>query len=429
MENKPRLFIGSSVENLDVAYAIQENLEHNAICTVRDQGIFELSASALDSLLKATNNYDFAIFIFNPDDITKIRNVEYSTVRDNLVFELGLFIGKLGRNNVFFLIPRDIDKLHLPTDLIGIEPGSYEIPSEDKYLRSALGPFCNKVRRKIKDSLIEMSEESEKTKITDDKSVPVESVKKKPELKSIEYGVSIDTTGKYIISVAPTVFFSYRIAKAFPGIRGFKWFYDPKEALDRLEILLKSPLSFDEAIGYGVSTEPVWWSRGYNDLAIRKFIRISENKCLMDEEELEISKIAVFHSNRYWQSFVYVEVNGEPPIGLYEYKKAELDKWIAEYGYYQEEYGLFEGTPITRSCYDDGAAEINGKVVDTSGAELRVRYLSKYNFVIASRFAPIVCREFEKYSKKAFNNILNGLDTVENMTKFIQNLPRHDKDD
>jgi len=428
MTIKPKLFIGSSVENLDVAYAIQENLEHVVLCTVWDQGIFDLTASALDSLLTASENYNYAIFVFKPDDLTKIRSNEYSTVRDNLVFELGLFIGKLGKENVFFLVPRDVDKLHLPTDLLGIEPGSYDTPVEEKYLRSALGAFCNKVRRKIKDTFKPILDEVKKTEDIVEKNEP-DDVDSETKLKSIEYGVSEDNNGRKIISVAPTVFFSYRIAKSFPGIRGLQWFTNPKEAIDHLELLLKNPLSFDDTIGYGVSSEPIWWSRGYEDLAIRSFTRISDNKCLMDEEELDISKIAVFHSDRYWQSFVYVEVNGENPIGLYEYNKEELQNWIDEHGYYHEEYGLFNGIPITRSCYYDGAAVIDGKVVDTSNAELRVRYISKYNFLITSRFSPIDCKEFEMYSQKAFNRILKGEETLENMLEVIKKLPRHRSDD
>ena len=147
---KPEMFVGSSVEALKIAYAIQENLEDDALCTVWTQGIFNLSGNALDNLLKAVEKFDFAIFVFQPDDITQIRDNILGTVRDNIIFEFGLFISRLGKDKVFFVIPKNSNDLHLPTDLLGIQPGQYEPQEKDENLLSALGPFCNKIRRQVR---------------------------------------------------------------------------------------------------------------------------------------------------------------------------------------------------------------------------------------------------------------------------------------
>ena len=147
---KPRIFIGSSVERLSTAYAVQENLQYDSLTTVWTQGIFQLSSNSLDDLLNALKNFDFAIFIFHPDDITKIREQTFQTIRDNLIFELGLFMGRLGKEHVYFLIPEGMDNMHLPTDLLGVLPGTYDSHREDVNLKASLGPFCNQVREKIK---------------------------------------------------------------------------------------------------------------------------------------------------------------------------------------------------------------------------------------------------------------------------------------
>ena len=42
---------------------------------------------------------------------------------------------------------------------------------------------------------------------------------------------------------SPNHFFDYRVGKAFPGVRGVKEFNNPKECVDRLEILLRNPLN------------------------------------------------------------------------------------------------------------------------------------------------------------------------------------------
>ncbi|WP_273023298.1 TIR domain-containing protein [Rheinheimera sp.] len=146
---KPRVFIGSSVEGLNVAYAVQQNLTHDSEPTVWDQGIFDLSKTTIESLVKAVNESDFGIFIFSPDDVTKMRGNERNSIRDNVIFEFGLFTGKLGRERVFFIKPDGSD-VHLPTDLVGITPGSYNPNREDGRLQAATGPACNQIREAMK---------------------------------------------------------------------------------------------------------------------------------------------------------------------------------------------------------------------------------------------------------------------------------------
>jgi hypothetical protein len=165
---KPRIFIGSSKEALDIAYIIQENLEYDAQTTVWTQGIFQLSSNTLDDLLTALKKFDFGIFVFKPDDISQIRSNSFNTVRDNVIFELGLFIGKLGKNKVFFVIPNDTSNFHLPTDLLGVAPGTYDNNRDDKNYKAALGPFCNQIRAIIKnfvfENLIDLANEPDKVK-------------------------------------------------------------------------------------------------------------------------------------------------------------------------------------------------------------------------------------------------------------------------
>lgn len=143
---KPKIFIGSSVETRKIAYAIQENLEYDAECTVWTQGVFELSTTALSSLIRQVHLTDFAIFVFGPDDVTQIRKQEKSTVRDNVIFETGLFIGGIGVERVYFVSPSDNSDLHLPSDLLGISSGRYDSSRQD--YTAALGTFSNQVRKK-----------------------------------------------------------------------------------------------------------------------------------------------------------------------------------------------------------------------------------------------------------------------------------------
>lgn len=146
---KPKLFIGSSVEGLNVAYAIQQNLTYDAESTVWDQGVFELSKTTIESLDGILDCIDFGVFIFSPDDVVVMRGKESPAIRDNVLFELGLFIGKLGRDRVFFVIP-DGSTMHLPSDLFGVTPGRYNPEREDKSIQAATGAACNQIRTQIK---------------------------------------------------------------------------------------------------------------------------------------------------------------------------------------------------------------------------------------------------------------------------------------
>jgi tetratricopeptide (TPR) repeat protein len=164
---KPKIFIGSSVEGLSVAYAIQQNLTHDAEPTVWDQGIFDLSQTTMESLTKAVDESDFGVFVFSLDDVTKMRGSDHSTVRDNVIFEFGLFTGKLGRDRVFFVTP-DGSELRLPTDLLGVTPGVYNPNREDGRLQAATGPACNQIREVMKKlpiiSSIDSKKESDESK-------------------------------------------------------------------------------------------------------------------------------------------------------------------------------------------------------------------------------------------------------------------------
>lgn len=146
---KPRLFIASSVAHLDLAYAAQEGLEYDVECTVWNQGVFQPSRTAMSSLMDEVESSDFGLFVLAPDDVTRIRDSEKPTVRDNVIFELGLFIGRLGSERCFMIVPGNAPDLHLPTDLLGITPLGYPADRQDGNMVAALGPACSRIRKVI----------------------------------------------------------------------------------------------------------------------------------------------------------------------------------------------------------------------------------------------------------------------------------------
>ena len=100
-----KLFIASSVEGLDYARGILAELERDCLPTIWHQGIFQPSIGTLEQLELELEKYDFAVIILTPDDKQISRGTESDIPRDNLIAELGMFIGKIGRMRTFFIIP------------------------------------------------------------------------------------------------------------------------------------------------------------------------------------------------------------------------------------------------------------------------------------------------------------------------------------
>src|SRR5262245_25387722 len=120
----PSLFIGSSSEGLDVAREVELQLEDEALVTIWKDGVFGLGEATLESLMNALDQFDFAVMVLTPDDLLESRGQNYASPRDNVIFELGLFMGRLGRSRTFILHEQNAD-LKLPSDLAGITRVTY----------------------------------------------------------------------------------------------------------------------------------------------------------------------------------------------------------------------------------------------------------------------------------------------------------------
>lgn len=147
---KPELFIASSVEGLDVAYVIQNLLQYDAECTVWDQGVFKPSSYTVKDLLTMLSRMNYGIFVFSAADDLVIRGEKEKAVRDNVLFELGMFMGVLGQSNCFIVMPNNDGDIHIPTDLIGINLLKYDNNRRDGNIKAALGPAVNEIKRVIK---------------------------------------------------------------------------------------------------------------------------------------------------------------------------------------------------------------------------------------------------------------------------------------
>lgn len=226
-----------------------------------------------------------------------------------------------------------------------------------------------------------------------------------------------------------TVFFAERFSEAFPGCREIQEFNKPREAIHRLDILLKTPLSV-RIENQGMT--PIRWFRGMLSLDINFYER--KKRCfggapefILNYEHHKLKKIIAVPHQSYFRQFIYVEVEGMKPTGLYDlqYQLDEKGYAVEEYG----EYGKLFIKRISREDFDDGATIVNGKVKDLIGkVRARSRYIGKYNFLIAASASPINQSYAEQPIGKILNRMLKGEASINELSEFIFQLPKNRMD-
>jgi predicted nucleotide-binding protein len=152
----PNLFIGSSRESIKYGLAIHNQLRRVSRVTPWFTGTFGANDYTMEALERRLDKSDFGVFVFSPDDVAFIRGKHVFITRDNTIFEMGLFWGKLRRNRVFCIVPREIasrDDLiegvnikdfHLLSDLAGLTILDYDFVHDGEY-DSAVSVACGKI--------------------------------------------------------------------------------------------------------------------------------------------------------------------------------------------------------------------------------------------------------------------------------------------
>lgn len=147
----PIMFMGSSTEGLPVVAEIECALKHEKGLVLHpwSRDVFGPSRSALDDLLAEARIADFALFVFGPDDKVASRGTVEDAPRDNVIYEMGLFTGRLGRERVFMLKEHSTD-LKIPSDLVGNSPITYVV-KKGANLAHAIGPAVVEIKKAVTD--------------------------------------------------------------------------------------------------------------------------------------------------------------------------------------------------------------------------------------------------------------------------------------
>ena len=147
---RPSVFVGSSSEGQAVAEAVQVNLDAACDVVIWSQGVFGLGEGTLESLVERLDEFDFAVLVLSADDLSLSRGEVKQSPRDNVLLELGLCIGGLGRTRTFIVYDKTSD-IKLPSDLAGVTTAPYQ-PHASGNLQASLGAPCTRIKTAIKEA-------------------------------------------------------------------------------------------------------------------------------------------------------------------------------------------------------------------------------------------------------------------------------------
>lgn len=142
---RPTMFIASSSEGLEVARAVKSQFEKDIDVDIWNEDIFKINASYLSTLLNRAGFYDFAVMVLTPDDELQLRGEPAKAPRDNVIFEYGLFLGRLGPERAFMIKEESV---RIFSDYQGISIATFR--NRDN-LAAAVGNACNQIRGFIRD--------------------------------------------------------------------------------------------------------------------------------------------------------------------------------------------------------------------------------------------------------------------------------------
>lgn len=116
--------------------------------------------STLDGLFEVVEGYDFGLFVFAPDDDEEKAGEKMKAVRSNVILELGLFLGALGRDRTFAVMWEPVptrsrprvrrqDRIRPPTDLLGITIPTFQ--GHGPALTRSIEQAASAIRRRIQE--------------------------------------------------------------------------------------------------------------------------------------------------------------------------------------------------------------------------------------------------------------------------------------
>ncbi len=155
MKRMPKIFIGSAGESLDFAEALEFELKDVARTVVWNR-VLRPGHYTLEELFREASEADFAVFLLGQEDKTESKGQIVPSPRDNVVYEAGLFGGRIEASRVFLLV--DARGSKIPSDWQGLGYVPYDpsasAPSDAIHrasivIRKQIKEWCSGIEQQI----------------------------------------------------------------------------------------------------------------------------------------------------------------------------------------------------------------------------------------------------------------------------------------
>jgi hypothetical protein len=144
---KPKIFIGSSTLGIAVAEKVKSHLSNVGDCYVwNEPNVWEPNRSTFENLLRMVSYFDFGVFVATADDLTLTNDKIVIEPRDNVILEMALFCGAMGRDKSFLMVEEGIKP---PSDFNGIYMPRFN-KLDDSTIKTACDEYASKIEEHYK---------------------------------------------------------------------------------------------------------------------------------------------------------------------------------------------------------------------------------------------------------------------------------------
>lgn len=151
---KPKIFISSSAKGMEFVNALTEKLSKAADPIVWSANELSLSGNIIEKLNEYIEESNYGVFFIAPDELSENNDGHINIVKENILFELGLWLGKKGKDSMVIVAPDNIKNNIFPSDIKILKNKYYSVNKNDLNKKGAVESTFDIINKEILDNVI-----------------------------------------------------------------------------------------------------------------------------------------------------------------------------------------------------------------------------------------------------------------------------------